>query len=108
MTCNKDGILHTPELFYSKDEIWLSNEAINKLNALVGIGAGAYKIMQGLAAYVQLEASTPPGVGLILAGFLAVELSAINWFNRGCGVKITLWVPRTPPFTVAFQTMQSQ
>lgn len=106
-TCNKSGYDVNNNVVYTKFEIYLSEGNIKDLNALFDIGAGVSAIADALATYGVLETSTPPGVGLAIAGVLYIEKGLINYFADGCGVKISIYFSSVPG-TIAFQTVSSQ
>jgi len=52
-------------------------------------------IYEGLVGMGILSTSLASGVGLILAGVLAVAWGWINWSNSGCGVIVHFYVSST-------------
>lgn len=106
-TCNKSGYDVNYNVVYTKYEIYLSKGNIKDLNALFDIGAGVSAIEEALVEYGVLEGSTPPGVGIAIAGVLLVEKGLINYFANGCGVKISVYFTAVPT-AMAYQTVSSQ
>lgn len=80
------------------------------MNALFDIGAGVSALAEALVTWGVIESSTPPGVGVAIAGVLLIEKGLINFFADGCGVKLTIYTTSTPttPYSLAFQTIESQ
>lgn len=83
-------------LFYDHYQIYLSDGAVKDLQGVVGIGGGVAAILGALSHYVSIEASTPPGVGALIAGVIAVEVGAITIQNDGCGVVLNYYFVRDP------------
>lgn len=107
MGCNRtdfDADLHG---YYNNYTLWLSDQAINDIEALVGMGGGAAAILKFLAGEgIKLEAATPPGVGTAIAGVIAIQLGAIKLANRGCGVKLDFY--QVPHMALHFQKVWPQ
>ena len=106
MPCNRSDSDVDWHGVYTAYEVWLSEGNISDINALFEIGAGISTIVELLGRWGIIEASTPPGVGILLAGVLVVERGVINFYADGCGVKLTLYVPMGSP--VYYQEIHSQ
>lgn len=80
--CNRSGL--------DSNGLYLSEEDINNLDGIIAVGGGASMMLEGLVAYGLLEGATPPGGGLLLAGFLVANWGLIRIAASGCGVVVSI------------------
>lgn len=92
MSCNRNDIVHSPGWYNGEVVVYLTDEDIDTMEAIITGAEGAAMVYEGLAARGIISASLPTGIGLIIGGVLLASYAWIKLSNSGCGVKVHFYL----------------